>query len=494
MKNIIKKELLQKGKCLIVLVAMMLVVAGCGNSEDVLEEKNIATSTPIPTQESIVENQKVSEEKDEVITTDVPVPTEEPIIEEVVEDTFNGIEISDSMTRTGLDFYDSRDQINVYSVTTEGNMPYYVGRDNEEATNFMKNNKTSKDGFIYLGLPMYLPDEVKKGTVYVAVSDETVAKIEGNDLIGLKQGVFTLSSYDSEKNLIEEKKYVCTTFNDSKGNKESFMTISASQGTHTSIFANARDIEYWKDSVHTIMDMCYMLQARHFKYDFNKEPEFGVIEGFAEDEKRWTWVQSPETIFEMSGGVCIQVAQLATYMLAGDYEDWGVIYVEGMQGHVFNWFYEDGSYYIFDFTQVISDNAWNRDPSNSDSYYGYWDYSNQVKIFQTVEEIQEWCINEKVNKDENYLIYMISCLGHDYLPCSMNSGMSSSVDCLRGTFNGGTISMGFQDVVFEKLKVLYHKPGSVDINFITLTAEEINDSIPYGVYGDTEEFEYRFNY
>ena len=148
MKNIIKKELLQKGKCLIVLVAMMLVVAGCGNSEDVLEEKNIATSTPIPTQESIVENQKVSEEKDEVITTDVPVPTEEPIIEEVVEDTFNGIEISDSMTRTGLDFYDSRDQINVYSVTTEGNMPYYVGRDNEEATNFMKNNKTSKDGFI----------------------------------------------------------------------------------------------------------------------------------------------------------------------------------------------------------------------------------------------------------------------------------------------------------------------------------------------------------
>ena len=41
MKNIIKKELLQKGKCLIVLVAMMLVVAGCGSSEDVLEEKNI---------------------------------------------------------------------------------------------------------------------------------------------------------------------------------------------------------------------------------------------------------------------------------------------------------------------------------------------------------------------------------------------------------------------------------------------------------------------
>ena len=36
---------------------------------------------------------------------------------------------------------------------------------------------------------MYLPDEVKKGTVYVAVSDETVAKIEGNDLIGLKDSI-----------------------------------------------------------------------------------------------------------------------------------------------------------------------------------------------------------------------------------------------------------------------------------------------------------------
>lgn len=468
-----KKRIIRMGFVFTAAFVFMMAVAGCGQKEETTVSETPGTEVIAPTCTPIPEPEEIKEE-----------PTEA--------DAFDGIAISGTMNKIGLDHYDSKDQINVYSRAIESTMPYYVGRDNqEENIDFMKNHKASGDGFIYLGLPMYLPDEVKKDTAYVAVSDETVAKVEGNELVALKQGLFTLFSYDAEKNLIEEKNYVATTFNDSKANKESFMTISASQGVHVTPFVNARDITYWKDSVHTIMDMCYLLQARHFKYDFNGEPEFACIDYVSNQEDRWTWVHNAKTIFEMSKGVCIQVAQLATYMLADDYEDWGVIYIEGMQGHVFNWFFEDGYYYVFDFTQVISDNAWGRE---GDQYYEYWDYSNEVRKFQTIEELTEWCTTEKVNVNENYLIYMISCLGHDYLPCSLNTGMSDSVGCLHGTYNNGTITMGFQDVVFEKLEVLFHKKGSVDINFITKTAEELNNSIPYGVYGDTEELEYRFNY
>lgn len=497
---------MKKFKITMLLLVVIAALSGCGRETSASVSKETLASetsapeisapvTPAPEATAGESEPEPEVEAPETLApetpaSETPAPVTPAPVAAAGEDIFYGIELTDSMTKIGHDSYDGEDQINVYSVSMDGTMPYYVGRDNAEAVNFMKNNKTSEDGFLYLGLPMYLPDKVKEGTVYVTVSDETVARIENNELIGLKQGVFILSSYDSEKNLMEEKKFVCTTFNDSKDNKESLMTLGTGNGSYTYAFLNARDIEYWKNSVHTIMDMSYMLQARHFVYDFNKEPESGILQDFEEAEKRWTWTQSAETIFEMSGGVCIQVAQLAIYMLADDYEDWGVIYVEGMQGHVFNWFYEDGLYYIFDFTQVISDNAW----SKGDSYFEYWDYSDEVKIFRTVDEITKWCVTEKVNKDENYLIYMISCLGHDYLPCSMNSGMSSSVDCLNGTFNGGTITMGFQDVVFEKLEVLYHKEGSVDINFITLTAEEISNSIPYGIYGDTEKLEYRFEY
>ena len=41
---------------------------------------------------------------------------------------------------------------------------------------------------------------------YVTVDDETVARVEGNELVGQKQGVFVLSSYNAQGKLLEENK------------------------------------------------------------------------------------------------------------------------------------------------------------------------------------------------------------------------------------------------------------------------------------------------
>lgn len=352
----------------------------------------------------------------------------------------------------------------------------------------MNKNSTENDKVVYLGLPMYLPRFISEETVYVAVSDESVAKVDGNDLVPLKQGTFFVSEFDSEKKLIKETKFVCTTFNDSKENKESLRTIIS---TNLADFVNVRECAYWRASVNTIMDMSYMLQARHFCYSFEGEAEFAGLE-YSNINDCWMWVHSPETIFENSKGVCLQVAQLATYMLADNYEDWGVIMVDGEQGHVFNWFFEDGYYYIFDFTQVISDNAWERQGSR---YFTYIDYSNKVKKFETIEEIREWCMTEKVDTKLNYHIYMLSCCGYDRMPASLNSGKSSSVECLAGTYNNGKITMAWQDIVLDSLEVLYHKEGSVDIEYKSVSADELSNLIPsFGIYSDTTLMEYRFKY
>lgn len=480
-------------KILLVAFAALMVAAGCGGSEETLDEKSTVTSTPVPTEASVVEQVEVSEKEEITPTsTPTPTPTEVPVAEEqaeeIVEEKFFQITNS-AKTIFKIDSfspYTRDEEIKMQRVSVPYNNPYFVGRENyEENINFIEKNMGEEDGYLYLGLPMYLPDYCPRGTVFVAVDNEEVAKIEGNDLIGLKQGICNLSCYDENKELLLEKKIVCSTYNDSKKNLESLMSITTGKYSDMKAHWNMNDINYWRDNVHTMMDMSYMLQARNFIYSFDKEPKLGYIEN-AGDEYAWTWTADASTIFDMNGGVCIQVAQLACYMLAGDYEDWGVVMVEGQQGHIFNWFFEDGYYYIFDFTEVISDNAWNK------SERKFWDYSNKVKMFQTIEEIKEYIVNEKVEIDKNYLVYMYSCLGHEFIACNLNTGMSDSYGVTEGKYEKVTI--GYQDVVMKNLEVLYKNPNSSDIEWITYNVNELIELIQHGVYNDNDVLQYRYKY
>lgn len=384
-----------------------------------------------------------------------------------------------------MDEYDDKDKVNAVAYQTGNTAPYYLGRDDAN-TEYLLNNKTAEDGVLYLGLPLYLPGETLSKEVFFSISDETVAAIEGDELIGLKQGSFVLSSYDKEKNHIADKTYYVTTFNDSKDDIAQAMTL---QKVPMGAFTDAEDIDYWKTAICTIQDMSYFLQARFFRYDFAREPELACIERQG-NEKQWVWEADANTIFNMNGGVCIQVAQLATYMLAGDYEDWGVVMISGNQGHIFNWFYEDGYYYLFDFTDVISYNAFNKD-YNSPNFYQYVDFSDKVIKRETIEEIREYCTTRKVDLSQNYLIYMYSCKGHDYLPCSLNTGMSDSNGVLNGYYD--QVIMGYQDVVMEDLVILYEKE-ECNVEFRSYKRGELPIGIPRGIYNNPREIKYYFNY
>ena len=155
--------------------------------------------------------------------------------------------------------------------------PYYIGRNSEKSTNFIATNRQDGDEILYLGLPLYLPEFVNKNTSYIKVDDPSIAEIQGEDLVALQEGICNVICYDSNMEMIESKRFIISTFNDSS---EEIATHRVLHGEDIMSHINAWDLRYWKDSVNTIMDMCFMLQAREFRYEFAAEPKFGGIDGF----------------------------------------------------------------------------------------------------------------------------------------------------------------------------------------------------------------------
>lgn len=375
-------------------------------------------------------------------------------------------------------------------VSNEVDERYFIGRDNyEENIGYFNKHLTEDAAKLFIKKKMYLPDYVDANTVYCKVSDESIAKVEGNALVGLRQGSFTLTCYDKDMNVLEEKVFVVSTYNDSLENiatAKSFVTTSNLQ--YNAAAEELKDAECCKEAVSTIMDMSYLLQVKRFVYDGTKEPDFGALDYNVSDEERWNWTADAKTIFDMNAGVCIQVAQLATYMLADDFEDWGVVMIEGNQGHIFNWFFEDGKYYVFDFTEVISDNCGRS--YEFEERFNYRDYSRNVQIFDTIEEFKNWCITSKVDITQNYAVYMYSCQGHDFIATNINSGMSSSYDAMNGGFD--ELLLCYQDVVMDDLVVFYLSEIS-NAKFVSVPTEEVPWEIPIGVYNRGEKtwyFEY----
>ena len=140
------------------------------------------------------------------VTSEKKLPIQ-GIKEESVNSTIN--EYGDLEVRN---YYDVNTKVKVIET---GTGRYFIGRDNyEDNIGYFNKNLTEDAGKLYIKKKMYLPDMVPEGTVYCSVSDEDIAQIEGNALVGYKQGTFTLNCYDKDMNVLEEKMYVVSTFND----------------------------------------------------------------------------------------------------------------------------------------------------------------------------------------------------------------------------------------------------------------------------------------
>ncbi len=307
--------------------------------------------------------------------------------------------------------------------------PYYVGKENDS---FLERNKGNYDEILYL------TDKVFIGNAEVKIENEEIIVKDDFFLVPLKQGITSITIDGVTK------KYAVTTANDGKDISKN-VTLSYKENL---AFMYNFDGETWRQSIHTIRDMVIYLCGRNVSYTFN-EPI-----GFYGDG--WDWCAGGEAIAAYNEGVCKEDAQLACYMLANDFEDWGTVLASGPMGHVFNWFYEDGIYYIVDFTDLTSAN--NDGSGERRENYCIDDLENRVNEFMnnplffkkctSLEEVQDYIINTKykIGIDEKAAVLLVENMGRDYFPIHYCKEYCSSKEyekVVRGEKEG--------EIVFEEI-------------------------------------------
>lgn len=316
---------------------------------------------------------------------------------------------------------------------------YFAGR---QESSFIAANKGKYDKILYLGT-----EEILTAGRYETDDPET-AMISNNRLIPLKQGLFTLKKVDKKGKALSTVRYIVTTYNDDKDilKDESFEHDSFSQ------LDTLYSAEDWKNSVKTLSDLiCYFRLMGYAYTDY--EPRGGW------DGEGWMWMPPASAIHYYRTGVCATFATVGCYMLAGDFEDWGVITSCGKGGHIINYYYENGNYYVLDLTEIACDIGC----FEGQKYVGCVDVDpaidrDRIHVFNSKKKLISWCEGKfGTQKDGTYAIVMMSCLGHDYYCVNQNPGCCLSTDELDKVLEGKIkISFRYEKEALEGIELLYH--------------------------------------
>lgn len=361
------------------------------------------------------------------------------------------VKTTNSKVWTTQKSYDAKDNIEYVLETGESSkLPYYVGK---QKSSFLKKNEGKYDRVLYLNTPMYIPSHFKNG-VYFKIADESILQIEKNTLVGKKQGITKLEVYDANKKKISAENILVTTYNDGKDIIQARSFAEDEKEIWNWDFL--RNGAQWKEMVKTINDASFFFQATNFIYSSEGECQLPFVED-------WQFTMYGEDCALQRKGVCLQAAQTAVYLLEDDFEEAGVIYTFGNAGHIFNWFYEDGSYYVMDFTEVISDNTWGR--ANGD----YIDYSKKIYRFKSLDKLKKWIVNEKGDISRNYCVIMLSCMGYDYIPAWRDGGCGDSAGAMNGAYH---VELQWEDIVVKhpSFKVLYlKKAADVEVSGVSVS-------------------------
>ena len=221
--------------------------------------------------------------------------------------------------------------------STEAVLPKTISTSSSYSTAYSKSEETKGRTVVYFGKTRKF-DSVG---VNWSSSDTSVATVDNNgNVTAWSEGIADIICTDNTGNLVDTFEIFTTTYNDGRNPaKDAPRATEKGPQEITDIFCNGCTSEMLKNEINTIRDL--MAYLCHHKFYYNNNMPICATRSC------WTWAVSGEAVLELGYGVCCDIANVASYLLQYDYEELGWIYTCGDGvGHVFNYVYEDGMYYV----------------------------------------------------------------------------------------------------------------------------------------------------
>lgn len=306
---------------------------------------------------------------------------------------------------------------------------------------------------VYLGMPRVLTSD-KKGTWQS--SDETIAYVSNNELIGLREGVVTISRVSENGTEYDKCEYAVTTFNDGKKVDGCFEIGPEGFWDETVDYQSTVNPEFLKTKINTIQDAIYYFQKSGFYYS-DSAPI--LVSG----RTHWVWSQGGEAVLSAKCGGLTDIVNAAAYLLENDFEDAGYIIVYGNGFYVLNWFYEDGNYYLMDFPKLLVD-----------IYHGDNTLIYKPEKFANLDEMKNY-FNNRVDAADTMAVIMVPSLGHSEHPALYMDSLSDS-----SRMFSEHVEMGLEDDVYDEAVFLYENK-QFDYSVLSIETEDMPVEAPrYG--------------
>ncbi len=324
---------------------------------------------------------------------------------------------------------------------------------------------------IYLGHPRIMEDYENRNYGWYS-SDPEIATAENGIITGWKEGTCDIAVKTLGGEEIETFHVIVSTFNDGKK--------ADTYREHQSGYYKTDDAPYtpsnpeWvRSNCNTILDFVVYLQDRNFIYNSNAPI---MVTG----ETCWTWAEAGDIVLTNNNGVCCDVANAASYVLANDYERWGFVCITGAGGHIYNWFYEDSTFYIVDFTGVISDNREGRrqDPK---SYVrtSFGIYSDGPSETQAVYDY----LQHNTNFDNCWVSFWVEATGYDFQPAIVLSWCHDGLD-----YPDKYIAL--EEYIYEERTIVGYRNPNVECGIKAIHTDLIPSIVPtYGIRSNQDEID-----
>lgn len=330
----------------------------------------------------------------------------------------------------------------------------------ENTVSFRKSVGEEMD-VIYLGKPRFIGDERAQEYEWTS-SDNNIATVKNGIVTGLSEGIVKISQLQ-DTGIINEWQFAVTTFNDGK---QAELSYSLGPEKISELLSGKYGVltpDYWKQNINTIRDVITYLQVG----GFTRSSDIPLL---ASENSYWYRCAPGDTIMYENRGWSEDIASVAGYLLADDFEDWGYIISFGYSWRFMNWFYEDGHYYIFNFADLFKDFE-----------EGIRDASYDIFVTDNIEDISGY-ITERIELSKTLTVIMFSALGHDFQPAYRLSYLHDSSEIYH---KHNTISM--EETVFTRSEILYSNP-EFDYEVIPVPVSEMPAGMP--VYGINYDYVY----